>query len=120
VSAGSYHNGWNPVWARMCWEPIPARGFDDVWQMAPSFAVPPVSAEEEDRPRELSCALDEEIIRGSFSAISEIAGFATECVRFDPANERQCRNALGMAVQIEELARGLRLALQAHTRAASE
>ena len=83
------------------------RGFDDPACWLPHFAIPTPPARCPSRP------LVEEDVRGSFAAISELAGFWARLLPCDPDNPA-VRESVGVIAEgLEEMACALRLALAA-------
>lgn len=88
------------------------RGFDHERCWLPHFTVPARAPGE--RSRGLSRAPVEEDIRGTLAAIAELAGWCVSTMPCDPdiADDRECITAI--AQELENLARGLRCALETH------
>jgi hypothetical protein len=98
------------VWDRALRYDRQRRGFADPWQQAPHYSIP--SLPEGDGRSKLNRALLEEDVRGSFSAICEMAGWWAELMPCDPDNRVLAQSAAVVAEELEDMARGLRRALR--------
>jgi hypothetical protein len=99
------------LWATVSAHPARRRGFDYQGGAVSHCALPPIPADQADRSRRLNCRLIEDDVRGSFQAIAEMAGYTAALLRLDPADREQARNASGIAREIEDQARAIRLAI---------